>query len=218
MDARRLPVLFLALVLALAGAAAPAQEAERFDVIVRGGRVVDGTGNPWIRADVGVVGDRISRVGDLADASADRVVDATGLIVAPGFIDPHTHAGRGIFDVPTADNYLLQGVTTLTEGNDGSSPWPVGAHLEEIAAARISPNWAVFAGQGTIRREVLGVEDRAPTRDELDRMRTLVADAMEAGALGLSTGLFYVPGSFTPIEEGRVLHGPGRVAPLGGGE
>ena len=193
--------LSVSLALILLAAPAPAQETERFDLIVRGGRVVDGTGNPWIRADVGVRGDRIARVGDLADASADRVVDATGLIVAPGFIDPHTHAVRGIFDVPTADNYLLQGVTTLTEGNDGSSPWPVGAHLEEIAAARISPNWAVFAGQGTIRREVLGVEDREPTRDELDRMLALVAGAMEAGALGLSTGLFYVPGSFTPIEE-----------------
>ena len=196
---RRVPMSFL--VLALLAATAAAQEAERFDLIVRGGRVVDGTGNPWIRADVGVRGDRIARVGDLSGAAADRVVDAAGLIVAPGFIDPHTHAVRGIFDVPTADNYLLQGVTTLTEGNDGSSPWPVGAHLEQIAATGISPNWAVFAGQGTIRREVLGTEDREPTRDELDRMLALVAEAMEAGALGLSTGLFYVPGSFTPIEE-----------------
>ena len=128
---RRVPMLLP--VLALLAAPASAQVEERFDLIVRGGRVVDGTGNPWIRADVGVRGDRIAAVGDLADAAADRVVDATGLVVAPGFIDPHTHAVRGIFDVPTADNYLLQGVTTLTEGNDGSSPWPIGAHLERIA-------------------------------------------------------------------------------------
>ena len=195
----RVPMLFLAV--ALLAAPASAQEAERFDLIVRGGRVVDGTGNPWIRADVGVRGDRIAAVGDLSDAAADRVVEAAGLVVAPGFIDPHTHAVRGIFDVPTADNYLLQGVTTLTEGNDGSSPWPIGSHLEEMAATGISPNWAVFAGQGTIRQEVMGSDDREPTRDELDRMRTLVAEAMEAGALGLSTGLFYVPGSFTPTEE-----------------
>ncbi len=134
MVAWRVPMLFLAV--ALLAAPASAQEAERFDLIVRGGRVVDGTGNPWIRADVGVRGDRIAAVGDLSDAAADRVVEAAGLVVAPGFIDPHTHAVRGIFDVPTADNYLLQGVTTLTEGNDGSSPWPIGSHLEEMARDR----------------------------------------------------------------------------------
>lgn len=198
MVARRVAAAFLAL--ALPAVSATGQDAP-FDLIVRGGRLVDGTGNPWIRADVGVRGDRIARIGDLADAAAGRVIDAAGLVVAPGFIDPHTHALRGIFDVPTADNYLLQGVTTLTEGNDGASPWPVGEHLAAIAASGISLNWAVFAGQGTIRREVLGADDREPTPAELDRMRALVADAMEAGALGLSTGLFYVPGSFTSTEE-----------------
>ncbi|MEO2196196.1 MAG: amidohydrolase family protein, partial [bacterium] len=110
-------------------------------------------------------------------------------------------AVRGIFDVPTADNYLLQGVTTLTEGNDGSSPFPIGPHLARIAETAISPNWAVFVGQGTIRSEVVGADDREPTPDELDRMRALVAEAMAQGALGLSTGLFYVPGSFTSTEE-----------------
>lgn len=192
-------LLFLPLVLSAAPLAA--QDAERFDLLIRGGRVVDGTGNPWLRADVAVRGDRIARIGHLPDADADRVLDAGGLVVAPGFVDPHTHAVRGIFDVPTADNYLLQGVTTLTEGNDGSSPWPIGEHLARIADAGVSPNWAVFAGQGTIRRTVMGSDDREPTRDELDRMRALVAEAMEEGAFGLSTGLFYVPGSFTAAEE-----------------
>ena len=135
------------------------------------------------------------------DAVTRRVIDADGLVVAPGFIDPHTHAVRGIFQVPTADNALLQGVTTLTEGNDGSSPFPIAPHLARIAEAGISPNWAVYVGQGTIRREVIGADDREPTPDELDRMRALVAQAMEEGALGLSTGLFYVPGSFTSTEE-----------------
>ena len=188
-----LPVL-LALPLA-------AQDAQSFDLIIRGGRLIDGTGNPWVGVDVGVRGDRIARIGDLSDAVARRVIDAAGLVVSPGFIDPHTHAVRGIFEVPTADNYLLQGVTTLTEGNDGGSPFPIGAHLVEIAEAAISPNWAVYVGQGTIRSEVIGVADREPTPDELDRMRTLVAEAMADGALGLSTGLFYVPGSFTSTEE-----------------
>ena len=180
---------------------AAAQNDEPYDLIIRGGRVVDGTGNPWVRADVAVRGDRIARIGRLTGAAAERVIDAEGLVVAPGFVDPHTHAVRGIFDVPTADNYLLQGVTTLTEGNDGASPWPVGEHLARIAGTRISPNWAVFAGQGTIRRRVMGSDDREPTPDELEGMRALVAQAMEEGAFGLSTGLFYVPGSFTETEE-----------------
>ena len=197
----RLGRFLLLLPLVLSAAPLAAQDAERFDLLIRGGRVVDGTGNPWLRADVAVRGDRIARIGHLPDADADRVLDAGGLVVAPGFVDPHTHAVRGIFDVPTADNYLLQGVTTLTEGNDGSSPWPIGEHLARIADAGVSPNWAVFAGQGTIRRTVMGSDDREPTRDELDRMRALVAEAMEEGAFGLSTGLFYVPGSFTAAEE-----------------
>ena len=200
-----LPPMPLALVvLATAFLLAPpaaAQDDAPFDLLIRGGRLVDGTGNPWVRGDVAVRGDRIARIGHLPDAAAERVIDAEGLVVAPGFVDPHTHAVRGIYDVPTADNYLLQGVTTLTEGNDGASPWPVGEHLARIAATRISPNWAVFAGQGTIRRRVLGNQDREPTPDELERMRTLVARAMQEGALGLSTGLFYVPGSFTDTDE-----------------
>ncbi len=195
---RRFLVLFT---LVLIAAPLAAQQEQRFDLLVRGGRVVDGAGNPWVRADVAVRGDRIVRIGHLPNATAEHVIDAEGLVVAPGFIDPHTHAVRGIFDVPTADNYLLQGVTTLTEGNDGSSPWPIGEHLARIAETGISPNWGVFAGQGTIRRAVMGSDDRDPTRDELDRMRALVAEAMEEGAFGLSTGLFYVPGSFTSTEE-----------------
>lgn len=187
--------------LVLLAAPLAAQDEGPFDLLIRGGRVVDGAGNPWLRADVAVRGDRIARIGHLPDADAGRVIDAAGLVVAPGFIDPHTHAVRGVFDVPTADNYLLQGVTTLTEGNDGASPWPVGEHLARIADTGISPNWGIFAGQGTIRRLVLGADDRDPTPDELDRMRRLVAEAMEQGAFGLSTGLFYVPGSFSSTEE-----------------
>ncbi|MEX2132362.1 MAG: D-aminoacylase, partial [Pseudohongiellaceae bacterium] len=173
----------------------------RFDTLIRNGRIIDGSGNPWYEADVGIVNDRIVRIGGLANAQANETIDATGLIVAPGFIDPHTHALRGIFDVPTAESSLLQGVTTLTEGNDGSSPWPIDAHYREIEALGISPNWSVFVGQGTIREQVIGTEDRDATPAELQRMKTMVAEAMQQGALGISTGLFYVPGSFTPTEE-----------------
>jgi dihydroorotase/N-acyl-D-amino-acid deacylase len=123
------------------------------------------------------------------------------LVVAPGFIDIHTHARRGIFDVPTADNYVRQGVTTLVEGPDGSSPMPLRPFLMKVAAAPITPNFLSFIGQGSIRSEVMGTVNRRATTEELDRMRALVRQGMEDGAFGLSSGLFYVPGNFTPTEE-----------------
>ncbi|MEZ5492798.1 MAG: D-aminoacylase [Gammaproteobacteria bacterium] len=187
------------LLLSLIACNAVAQD--RYDIIIRDGRLIDGAGNPWFKADIGIRADRIEKIGDLSDAGADTVINASGLTVAPGFIDPHTHALRGIFDVPTAESSLLQGVTTLTEGNDGSSPFPVGEHYRQIEELGISPNWAVFVGQGTVRNLVIGPEDRDATAPELQRMKDMVAEAMEQGALGISTGLFYVPGSFTPTEE-----------------
>ena len=190
---------FLAILTAMLPLFAVAQES--FDLLIKNGRIVDGTGTPWYEADVGIVGDRITRVGNLSGATAPQVIDATGLIVAPGFIDPHTHALRGIFDVPNAESALLQGVTTLTEGNDGSSPYPIDRHYADIQDLRISPNWAVFVGQGTIRQRVIGFGLRKASPQEMDRMKQMVRDAMEQGALGISTGLFYVPGSFTSTEE-----------------
>ena len=172
-----------------------------YDLIIRGGKVVDGSGNPWYRADIAIKGDRIAEIGQLSKLEAKRVIDANGLVVAPGFIDPHTHALRGIFEVPNAESALLQGVTTLTEGNDGSSPYPIDRHYADIDNLRISPNWAVFVGQGTIRQRVIGFGLRKATADEMERMKQMVRDAMEQGALGISTGLFYVPGSFTSTEE-----------------
>ncbi len=197
--------VWLVVVLLLAAWRLDAQNDLAFDLIVRGGRIVDGAGNPWFTADLGVRGDRIARIGDLSKASAPRVIAAEGLVVAPGFIDPHTHARRGIARVPTADNALLQGVTTLTEGNDGSSPYPIGEHLRQMANLAISPNWAVYVGHGTIRSRVVGDDDREATPAELLEMSALVGQAMEEGALGLSTGLFYVPGAFSSTEEVIVL-------------
>mgnify|MGYP003312283282 FL=1 len=172
-----------------------------YDLIIRGGKVVDGSGNPWYHADIAIKNDRIAEIGQLSNHEAKRVIDAHGLVVAPGFIDPHTHALRGIFEVPNAESALLQGVTTLTEGNDGSSPYPIDRHYADIDNLRISPNWAVFVGQGTIRQRVNGFGLRKATPDEMERMKQMVRDAMEQGALGISTGLFYVPGSFTSTEE-----------------
>ncbi len=176
-------------------------QAPAYDLVLRGGRIIDGTASPWYQADLAIKGDTIVRIAPRITEPAARVIDVTGLVVAPGFIDIHTHARRGIFEVPTADNYVRQGVTTLIEGPDGSSPLPLAPFLAKIQAMRITPNFASFVGQGTVRSEVMGEVDRPATRAELDRMRTLVTQGMADGAFGLSSGLFYVPGNFTPTEE-----------------
>ncbi len=190
--------VLLALILATAVLVA---QAPVYDLLLRGGRIVDGTASPWYRADVAIKGDTIVRIAPAITEPAARVVDVNGLIVAPGFIDIHTHARRGIFDLPTADNYTRQGVTTLVEGPDGGSPLPLKPFLDKITALGIAPNFATFIGQGTIRGEVVGDTNRAATREEIEKMRGLVRQGMEEGAFGLSSGLFYVPGAFTPTEE-----------------
>ncbi len=176
-------------------------QANRFDVLITGARVVDGSGNSWYYADVGIRGDTIAAVGPLGDAPADLRIDARGLVVAPGFIDIHSHGRRGIFDVPTAENYLREGVTTIVEGPDGSSPLPLGPFLDRMRQTPISINFATMVGQGSIRQQVIGLADRKATPEEIEKMKALAAQAMKDGAFGLSTGLFYVPGNFTPTEE-----------------
>ena len=192
---------FSAAVLLALTAVTPGAQSPTYDLLIKNGRIVDGTGSPWYRGDLAVRGDTIARIAPRIDAPATRVVDAAGKVVAPGFIDPHTHARRGIFQVPTADNYVRQGVTTLTEGPDGSSPLPIKPFLERIAATHITPNFALFVGQGTIRDQVIGPVNRKATEAEIEKMRGLVRQGMEDGAFGLSSGLFYVPGTFTPTAE-----------------
>jgi N-acyl-D-amino-acid deacylase len=194
-------------------AASPAV-AQEYDLVLRNGRVVDGTGAPWFRADVAVKGDSIVAVGPGLADTARRAIDVRGRVIAPGFIDIHTHARRGIFEVPTADNYLLQGVTTLFAGQDGSSPLPLGDSLGEVAAVPPAVNFGSFVGHGSVREEVMGQEDRAPTAEELERMTALVRESMKEGAFGLSTGLFYVPGAFATTDEVVAL---ARAAGEGGG-
>jgi dihydroorotase/N-acyl-D-amino-acid deacylase len=202
---RRIPPVLRLLALTLAAAAAfgawPGAQVPDADLVIRNGKVVDGTGGPWVFADVALRGDTIVAVGRTLAIKARREIDATGLVVAPGFIDIHTHARRGIFEVPTADNYVRQGVTTLVEGPDGGSPIPLRPFLEKVAATRIAPNFATFVGQGSVRQEVLGEVDRAATSAEIEKMRALVRQGMADGAFGLSSGLFYVPGTFTPTAE-----------------
>src|SRR3954468_7802460 len=181
--------------------AAPRAQTPQYDLVIRNGRIVDGTGSPWYLGDLAVRNDTIARIAPRIDAPAARVIDATGKIVAPGFIDLHTHSRRGIFQVPTAENYVRQGVTTLMEGPDGSSPLPIKPFLDRVAALKVSPNFGLFIGQGTIRDEVIGPINRKATTAELDKMRGLVRTGMQEGAFGLSSGLFYVPGTFTPTDE-----------------
>jgi len=190
-----------AVVATLLAFVAPSAQTQPFDLIIRNGRIVDGTGSPWYRADIAVRGDTIARIAPRIEAPAARIIDAAGQVVAPGFIDLHTHARRNIFQVPTAENYVRQGVTTLMEGPDGSSPLPIKPFLDRLAATRVSPNFGLFVGQGTIRDQVIGPVNRKATPDEIEKMRGLVRQGMQDGAFGLSSGLFYVPGTFTPTAE-----------------
>jgi dihydroorotase/N-acyl-D-amino-acid deacylase len=194
-------LLAAAVHVAAISSAVSAQVQPTYDVILRNGRVVDGTGSPWYRADVAIRGGVIERVGHALPGSARREIDVAGQVIAPGFIDLHSHGGSGIFQVPTADNYIRQGVTTLIAGPDGSSALPLGPWFDSLAALPKTLNMGSQVGQGTVRTRVIGQVNRAPTPTELDSMRALVEQAMLDGALGLSTGLFYVPGTFTPTEE-----------------
>ena len=190
-------ISFLAVFIALAcGAQTP-----RYDLLLRNGRIIDGSGNAWYRGDIAIRGDTIARIAHTIDDPAARVIDLKGQVVAPGFIDIHSHARRNIFNVPTADNYVRQGVTTLIEGPDGSSPVPIAPFFAQLEALRKSVNIGAFIGQGSVRAAVMGEVDRKPTAEEMDKMRALVEQGMKSGAFGLSSGLFYVPGSFSSTEE-----------------
>jgi len=177
----------------------------KVDMLIRGGSLIDGTGSAAAKADVGIRGDRITFVGDAAAANlqADRVIDAGGLIVAPGFIDPHTHAAADLSAPRRSSNqaFLFQGVTTVVTGNDGSSPFPIGKTLDEWQRQGIGSNALLLVGQGTVRGLVVGAADKPPTAEQLDKMKSLVRQAMEEGAFGMSTGLYYAPGSFAKTEE-----------------
>jgi len=200
----RTPVLLLALVLsaACAGRLAPGAGGARYDVLITGGTVVDGTGRAGYRADVALRGDRIVRISrrPLDPAQGARVVDATGRVVAPGFVDTHAHI-EPLLRMRGAESSVRQGVTTIFGGHDGDSPWPLAAAYDSVDAGGTGPNVAYYVGHGRARRIVMGMGDRAPTPDELARMRAMVAQGMGEGAWGLSTGLIYLPGIFARTDE-----------------
>jgi len=192
-----------------------------FDVIVNNGYLVDGTGNPWYKTDIGVKRGKVWEIGDLSSEDANRIVDAWGLVVCPGFIDIHSHSEYSLLVNPKAESKIRQGVTTEVNGNCGDSPAPIegiaaeeaeeykldidwstlGEYLDRLERQGIALNVAQLVGHGTIRTAVMGHANRKPTSKELDRMKGLVAQAMEDGAFGMSTGLYYLPGGFADTEE-----------------
>ncbi len=173
-----------------------------FDLIISGGRIADGTGNPWFKADVGIKNGRIVEIGRIDQSRAGRVIDAKDLIVAPGFIDVHTHIESGIFELPAAENFLRMGVTSVVTGNCGGSAQPLGDWFSRLEQKGVSINIAALIGHNTVRHDGMnGDFDRPPTPEELQKMRDLVDQAMRDGAVGLSTGLEYIPGAYAKTDE-----------------
>jgi N-acyl-D-aspartate/D-glutamate deacylase len=196
--------VFALLLAALALLSVPPVTAQpTYDVLIENGRVLDGTGTPWVRADVAVADGRIAAVGRLDDVQADTVLDAEGLYVAPGFVDVHSHAAEGLVepDLSGAAPLLAQGITTVVVNPDGSGAVDLAAQRDSLLADGLGVNVAQLVPHGAVRTEVMGSSDRAPTDAELDEMRALVRAGMEAGALGLSSGPFYAPGSYAETEE-----------------
>src|SRR6476659_6426125 len=203
-----------------------------FDVLLRGGTLIDGSGGPGVRADVGILGDRILAVGDLSPVDPDGVglvLDVTRRVVTPGFIDPHGHSDGSLFLDGALASHLHQGFTTQLSGNCGDTLAPItdagrdlvdlslraneltprwttfGEYLDRVAEQPLGPNVAFLVGHGTVRGSVLGPDARAATADELVAMVGAVDDAMDAGALGLSSGLIYAPGMHAPTDEVEAL-------------
>lgn len=200
----------------------PLTAQNRFDILITNAKIIDGSGNPAFYGDVGIRGDTIAAVGLIPNANAETILDARGLVVAPGFLDIHSH-GRGsssskqpggIFEVPSAENYLREGVTTIIEGPDGNSPVPLAPFFEHLSRTPLAINIGSFVGHGSIRENAMGLVNRNPTAEELAKMREMAAQAMRDGAFGLSTGLFYVPGSYATTEE--VIELAKVVGPMGG--
>ena len=188
------------LLLASAAFALGFAQAPRFDLVIVGGRIADGSGQPSRRADVAIAKGTIAAIGRFAPAAGREAIDATGLVVAPGFIDVHTHADR-LVDEPLAVNFVRMGVTTVVAGNCGSSALDVGEALAEVQRGGAAVNFATLIGHNTVREAVMGRESRLPTIGDMAKMRSLVWRAMADGAVGFSTGLQYVPGTYARAPE-----------------
>jgi N-acyl-D-amino-acid deacylase len=177
-----------------------AANAPHYDLLITNARIVDGTGNPWYRADVAIKDGRIARIGAISQTEAQQVIDARGQILAPGFIDVHTHV-ESIYEQPDAENFVRMGVTSLVTGNCGSSVTDVKEFLGRTKEHPLAVNLATLIAHGSIRARVMGLDARQPTPEEQQKMEALVEQAMKDGAVGLSTGLIYVPGTYAKTDE-----------------
>ncbi|MEZ4825289.1 MAG: amidohydrolase family protein [Bacteroidia bacterium] len=174
-----------------------------FDVLIENGLVFSGDSESGEILSIGLIGDTIAWIGKGDNLSAKVKIDASGMIVSPGFIDPHTHTLEDMSDSLGRANlpFLMQGVTTVVAGNDGGGPVNTSETFTRLASAGMGANMALYIGHGSVRSHVMGAADRNPTAGELEQMKDLVRKGMAAGALGLSTGLYYAPGSFSETEE-----------------
>jgi len=194
--------VFLFLIVLGAASLPLSSQPTTYDILIRNGRVLDGSGNPWQAADIAIAGGRIVGMGRLDGAAAARTIDANGLTVTPGFIDVHSHAANGLAGpLRDARQLLAQGLTTVVLNPDGGGPVDIRGQRALFERGGTGVNVAFYAPHGSIRREVLGMDDRAPTAAELERMVALARSGMEAGAIGLSSGLYYAPGSYARLEE-----------------
>lgn len=190
------------------------EDMPEFSLVIKNGIIVDGTGNPWFRGDIGISGDKIVKIGRISEKKGTTVIDASGKIVTPGFIDIHSHGERQILADRTAHNLITQGATTIIGGNCGGSPLDLAKFFAQFESQGAALNVGVLVGHNTIRRKVMGNSGRKPREKELEEMKKLVEEAMKAGALGLSTGLKYRPGIYAKTEEVVAL---ARVASKYGG-
>jgi N-acyl-D-amino-acid deacylase len=171
------------------------------DILIKNGRILDGTGNSWYWGDVAVKDGKILRTGKGLNMQAATVIDAGGRIVAPGFIDVHTHIEGDDARNPTADNFIYDGVTSVVTGNCGASHTDIKTYFKKLDSLKLSINVATLIGHNDVRKAVMGTANRQPTEEELRRMEAIVEEAMRDGAVGLSTGLIYIPGTYSSTDE-----------------
>lgn len=175
--------------------------AQTCDLLLTGGKIIDGTGNAWYYGDIGISSGKIVAIGNLGGITADTVIDVKGLMIAPGFIDVHTHIERNDLTVPTADNFIFDGVTSVVTGNCGSSKTDLANYFFQLDSVKMSINVATLIGHNSVRNAVMGISKRDPTAEEQVNMEELVGKAMRDGAVGFSTGLIYTPGTYSKTRE-----------------
>ncbi len=195
----KLSSLSLLLMLILA-ACTTEHQPEKVDILISGGAVFTGDNLELIDTDVGIIQNRIVYLGKEVSGKAGRIINASGLTISPGFSDMHTHLGP-LMNIPEATSHLMQGSTTALGGPDGSGPWPFESYLDSLDKMSLGMNVAYLVGHNSIRRAVMNMDNRAPTKEELTIMKAHVQRAMESGAFGISTGLKYLPGAFSNIDE-----------------